>query len=134
MTGSIAGQYLGIPKYVAGNDLTAALNWIRFEEEPAQQVDLWKYIGSLPASQPTYAADPHLFASPTVRAFAEAGKEAYATPFIGAWGNLEVDFATACQSVATAAAAGHNTNAAVGLALDKANKEFQTALGQTVKI
>jgi len=85
--GFVAGQYLTIFKFSQNKDL--ALELIKVITSPAIQHEIWKAYGFLPVNLQTYKDFPELTQTPW-NTFYTAEENAYPTPFVGNWGNLQV--------------------------------------------
>lgn len=125
---SLAGQYLAIPKYATEAQREAALKWIKFELSPRQQLDIYKTYKYLPASSKTYSRYRAKFQTPIVKPYVKAAKASFPTPFVPAWGDMEVAFAGAMKQITGEIASGSLSKSDIHDALQHANRSTTTAL------
>jgi multiple sugar transport system substrate-binding protein len=95
----ISGQYYCIPKYLTPAEFQAALKWIKYVTSVPQQRMFFTYYGYMPANINAYKNYAPLD-TPEMKAFFTAEEHAYPTPFIGAWGTLEVAYGAASAKIA----------------------------------
>ncbi len=121
----VSGQYYCIPNYVANT--TDALKWIRFVTGVSAQRQFFQAYGYLPANVHAYAGYAPLD-KPMIKAFVQAENHAYATPFTGAWGNLEVAYGGVSSQIANEIATNTYKAGDIRAKLAAANQQVQSSL------
>lgn len=125
----VSGQYLSVPKYVTGAKYQAALKFINFLTSPAQQTQFYTQISTQPANMNVWKSDKDL-ETPLMKAFYQGEQNSVATPFSGAWGNVEVIFGGAANKIATEIATKQYKSGDIQSVLAAANSQVQSALQQ----
>ena len=121
----VSGQYYCIPNYV--KNMQDALKWIRFVTSVPAQRQFFQAYGYLPANIRAYKGYAPLN-TPMMKAFVQSEAGAYATPFTGAWGNLEVAYGGVSSQIADEIATKSFHPADIAVKLAAANTQVQAAL------
>ncbi len=124
--GFVAGQYLTIFKFSKNKEL--ALDLIKLITTPPMQHLIWKTYGNLPVNLQTYRDFPEL-KQPPWSTFFTAEENAYPTPFVGSWGQLQVVVGRVMNKMATQiATTGSYSQDDLKRALTEANRELEASL------
>ena len=124
--GFVAGQYLTIFKFSQNQDL--ALELIKVITSPPIQHEIWKAYGYLPVNLQTYEDFPELKQSPW-NTFYTAEENAYPTPFVGNWGQLQVVVGRAINKAASQIATTGSYNPDdLKKSLAEANRELEASI------
>lgn len=125
----VSGQYLAVPSYVTGQKYQATLKFLNFLTSKDQQIAFYKNISTQPATIDAWKGDPELQTS-LMKAFYTDEQSSVATPFTGAWGNIEVIFAGASSKIATEIATHKFKSGDIPSVLKAANTQVTAALQQ----
>lgn len=121
----VAGQYLTVFKRSQNKDLALAM--IKTITSPEIQYQIWKLYGNLPVTTAGFQQQELEQEPWTV--FRTAIENAYPTPFLGSWGQLEVSIGHAVNRVAAQiASSGSYTQDDLKKALEAANAEYDASL------
>jgi len=124
--GFVAGQYLTIFKFSQNRDL--ALELIKVITSPLIQHEIWKAYGYLPVNLQTYKDFPALTEAPW-STFYTAEENAFPTPFVGNWGNLQVVVGRAIsKTAAQIATTGTYNPDDLKKALAEAHRELDSSI------
>ena len=123
----VSGQYYTVPNYLSNVQMQAALKWIKFVTSVRQQQDFFKYYGYMPANVAAYKGDTALN-TPEMKSFYQAELHAYPTPFIGAWGTVEIAYGGASSKIADAIGTHTYHPGEIQSALNAANQQVQAQL------
>ena len=122
----VAGQYLCIFKGTKNKEL--ALELIKTIISPEIQYQIWKLYGNLPVVAAAFDQYAELKQEPWTT-FRSAIENAYPTPFLGSWGQLEVAIGHAVSKIAAQiATTGSYTADDLQKALEAANTEYNASL------
>lgn len=125
----LSGDNMVIPKYSKNQDL--AFRFVKFLSTEKQQVAEYKAFGEFPVT--TAAAQSVASANPALAPIVAASKASYATPFSGAWGNVELDLQGVVSNALPALSSGTLTDSHISSLLNAAQTTSQTAVTQAVK-
>lgn len=126
----VSGNDLAIPSYVTGAKYQDALKFINFLTNVQQQQTRFTMMGAMPVNMSAYASSSSFSGlnTPAMKAFYKAELGAQATPFSGAWGNLETVYGGVFNSIATKIATNSFKSTDVKALLDAANSQIQASL------
>jgi multiple sugar transport system substrate-binding protein len=120
----VSGDYLSVASYSSNKDL--ALTFISMVTNPDEQKQYFQTFGDLPSNQ--QAAEDEAKASPITAAMLDSEHTSIATPFTGAWADIQLGLTnTVTQSLPGLTGAGYDP-AAVQQLMDKANQQVQASL------
>jgi multiple sugar transport system substrate-binding protein len=119
----LSGDNLLVADYSKNKDL--GFQFVKLITDQDAQLDLYKALGQLPANA---AAAKTLESDPKLAAVVEAQRKSVATPFTGAWADIQLALTNAVVQSLPDLAKGSITDAQIDSRLATAQKTAQSAL------
>jgi multiple sugar transport system substrate-binding protein len=119
----LSGDNLLVADYSKNKDL--ALEYVKLVTDQDVQLDYYRKFGNLPANA---AALQTLSSDPKLAPVTEAAKKSVATPFTGAWGDIQLALTNVAVQSLPSLAKGSITDAQISVRLAEAQKSAQTSL------
>ncbi|WP_041840925.1 ABC transporter substrate-binding protein [Actinoplanes friuliensis] len=119
----LSGDNLLVADYSKNKDL--AFQFVKLITDQEAQLDIYKALGQLPANA---AAAQTLTADPKLKAVVEAQGKSVATPFSGAWADVQLALTNAVVQSIPDLAGGSMTDAKIDERLAAAQKAAQSSL------
>jgi multiple sugar transport system substrate-binding protein len=120
----LSGDNLLVADYSKNQDL--AFQFVKLVTDEAQAKDYYAKLGQPPAN--AAAAQAVLASDPKLVPVLDAAKKSVATPFTGAWGNIQLALTNVVVQSIPGLAKGQVTDAELDALLAKAQKDAQSAL------
>ncbi|GAA3734202.1 sugar ABC transporter substrate-binding protein [Plantactinospora mayteni] len=122
-TSILSGDNLVVAKYTRQRDLALAL--VKLLTSPEQQRDYYQTFGELPTDASAAAA---LQADPALAAMVDSSARSVATPFSGAWSQVQLALVNVVVQSVPGLSAGRVDDARLGTLLTEAQSSAQAAL------
>jgi multiple sugar transport system substrate-binding protein len=119
----LSGDNLLVADYSKNKDL--AFQYVKLVTDPDVQLDYYKQFGSLPANA---SALQSLANDPTLAAVTEAAKKSVATPFTGAWSDIQLALTNVAVQSLPDLAKGSISPAQIDARIADAQKAAQSSL------
>ncbi|MDT4986788.1 MAG: multiple sugar transport system substrate-binding protein [Micromonosporaceae bacterium] len=120
----LSGDNLLIADYSKNKDL--AFQFVKLITDKPAQLDLYKTLGQVPAN--AAAAEQTLRSDPKLAPIVAAAQKSVATPFTGAWADIQLALTNAVVQSIPDLAKGSVTDAQIDSRLEAAQKTAQSAL------
>jgi len=121
----LSGDNLLVADYSKNKDL--AFQFVMLITDQDAQVDIYRKLGQLPANAKAAAS---LLSDPKLAAVVEAQRKSVATPFTGAWADIQLALTNVVVQSIPDLAKGAVSDAALASKLDAAQKASQSALNR----
>jgi multiple sugar transport system substrate-binding protein len=119
----LSGDNLLVADYSKNKDL--AFQFVKLITDQDAQLEIYKSLGLLPANA---AAAQTLVSDPKLKVVVEAQQKSVATPFTGAWADIQLALTNAVVQSIPDLAKGSITDQQIGSRLDAAQKTAQSSL------